>query len=492
VGSRDKPSDDERFRELVEAVPDATVVMEESGRILVVNALAERLFGYTPEELVGQNVELLLPERFRSRHVQHRAAYADDPQPRGMGGDLALFARRKDGTEIPVEISLSPFAREHRVVVAAIRDVSDRRRTQEALRVSEERLRLLVESVHDYAIFMLDAEGRVTTWSAGAERMTGYAAHEIIGRHFGLLYPSGDVPGRRPDGDLAAAVRNRHCRAEGGQVRKDGSGYQAETTVSPVFAPGGALRGFSVVTRDVTERKRAEDERERAVQARDEILSLLSHDLQNAVNALSLNAQLLLRVSPASEREARMHSYGQIVGRSTDTVKRLIQDLVDLQRIEQGQFSIETRPEEVAPLVEEAIEPMHALAEQKSVRLEARLDRTRGAALCDRARIVQVLHNLVGNAIKFVPEGGRVFVDTALDSPQVRFAVEDDGPGILPEDLPHVFDRHWQAQSYALRRGSGLGLFIVKTIVEAHAGRTWVRSDPGSGASFFFTLPTAS
>jgi PAS domain S-box-containing protein len=410
-----------------------------------------------------------------------------------MGASLALFAQRKDGTELPVEISLSPFQDgQDQLVVSSIRDVSERRKMQESLRSSEEHLRLLVESVHDHAIFMLDGEGRVQTWSAGAERVNGYAAHEIVGRHFGLLCPPEDVAAGKPDKELAAAVRQGHYREDGWRVRKDGSRYQAEITVTPVFGPDGGLRGFSKVTRDVSERKRAEAERERAVRERDEILALLSHDLQNAVNALSLNAQLLLRIDPRSEREVRMHGYGQIVGRSTDTMKRLIQDLLDLQRIEQGEFSIEARPEEVAPLVEEAIEPMHALADEKSIRLEARLDRARGVALCDRARIVQVLHNLIGNAIKFVPEGGRIVVGTGIEapSPQFRFAVEDNGPGILPEDLPHVFERHWQAPTFALRRGSGLGLFIVKTIVEAHAGRTWAESNPGSGASFFFTLPT--
>jgi PAS domain S-box-containing protein len=480
------------FREFVESVPDATVIADEAGRIVVVNRQAERLLGYGPGELVGQLVEVLLPERFRRRHVQHRAAYLEDPKPRAMGTSLTLFARRKDGAELPVEISLSPFqdGQDH-LVVSSIRDVSERRKMQESLRASEEHLRLLVESVYDHAILMLDTEGRVKTWNAGAERMSGYAAHEVVGRHFSLLCAPEDVAAGKPDKGLAAAVRNGHYREEGWRVRKDGSRYQAEITVTPVFGPDGALRGFSKVTRDVSERKVAEEERERAVRARDEILALLSHDLQNAVNALSLNAQLMLRIEPETEREGRMHGYGRIVGRSTDTMKRLIQDLVDLQRIERGQFSIETRPEAVGPLVEEAVHTMEALAHEKSVRLEAQLDGAHGAVICDRDRIVQVLQNLVGNAIKFVPEGGNVVVatDREAPSPHFRFLVEDDGPGIRPEDLPHVFERHWQAPTFALRRGSGLGLFIVKTIVEAHTGRAWAESSPGSGASFFFTLP---
>ena len=481
-----------RLAELVEVAPDATVVADARGSILVANRQAEVLLGYTREELVGQPVEVLLPERFRGRHLEHRAAYLTDPRPRGMGTSLTLFARHKDGTEIPVEISLSPLGEAAgRVVIAAIRDVSERRKMQEALRLSEERLRLLVESVREYAIFMMDPDGRVKTWSAGAERITGHPAHEIVGKHFAIFFPREDVAAGKPQRELAAAVRNGQYREEGWRVRRDGSRFQADTTVTPLFDPDGTLRGFAEVTRDVTERKQAEEAREHAIHAREEILSLLSHDLQNAVNALSLNTQLLLRVEPANEREARMRGYGQIVDRSAESMKRLIRDLLDLRQIEGGGFSIDPHPEDVVSLVEDAIEPMHVLAEEKSVRLETRIDRSSGSALCDRERIVQVLHNLVGNAIKFVPAGGEVVVETAPNRPRVRFAVGDNGPGILPEHLPLVFDRNWQAPSNALRRGSGLGLFIVKTIVEAHEGQAWVQSTPGAGTSFFFTLPTA-
>jgi PAS domain S-box-containing protein len=481
-----------RLAELVEVAPDATVISDTRGRIVVANRQAERVLGYSPEELVGQPVEVLLPERFRARHVEHRAAYAQDPRPRGMGTALTLFALRKDGAEVPVEISLSPFGGAGEpLVIAALRDVSDRRRMQEALRLSEERLRLLVESVREYAIFMLDAEGRVKTWGAGAQRILGYAAPEIVGQPFAVFFTPEDAAAGKTARGLAAAVRSGQYREEGWRVRKDGSRFLADSTVTPLFDPEGALRGFAEVTRDVTERRRAEEERERAIRAREEILSLLSHDLQNAVNALSLNTQLLLRVEPANEREARMRGYGQIVDRSTETMKRLIRDLLDMGLIDAGRFSIDPHPEDVSRLVEEAVEPMQVLAEEKAVRLETRVDRASGLAWCDRERIVQVLHNLVGNAIKFVPEGGHVLVETSADLPAVRFAVGDDGPGILPEHLPLVFERHWQAPSLALRRGSGLGLFIVKTIVEAHDGKAWVRSTPGAGTSFFFTLPTA-
>jgi PAS domain S-box-containing protein len=374
--------------------------------------------------------------------------------------------------------------------IVPMHDVAERQRLRGAMRAADEGLSLLVESVREYAIYMLDPEGNVSTWNAGAERIHGYSAAAIAGKHFAIFYPPEAAAAGRPQRDLAAAVRSGQYREESWRLRADGSRFQADITLTPLFDPDGTLRGFAKVTRDISEGKQAEAERERALRAHDELLSLVCHDLQNSVNALSLNLQLLLRVQAATENETRMRHYGAIVGRSAETMGRLIRDLLDVQQIEESGFSIEPRLEPVVPLVEDAIAPLRALADEKSVRLDARLDRNAGSALCDRARIVQVLHNLVGNAIKFVPEGGQVVVETARALSKVRFGVTDNGPGIQPDDLPHVFERHWQAPSKVLRRGSGLGLYIVKTIVEAHAGDAWVDSPPGAGASFFFTLPS--
>jgi PAS domain S-box-containing protein len=490
VTDHDEPGLVRRFRELLEFVPDSMVVADQEGRILLANRQVQELLGYEPGELIGQPLEILLPERFRARHVEHRAAYLRDPHPRAMGASLTLFARRKDGSEVQVEISLRPVQEpEGLVTIAAMRDVTERRKMQDALRASDERSRLLVDSVREYAIYMLDPEGRVRTWNAGAERIHGYSGPDILGRHFSAFYPPEEAAAARPQRELAAAVRNGQYREEGWRLRSDGSRFQADVTVTPLFDPDGTLRGFAKVTRDISERKGAEAERERAILAREELLSLLSHDLQNSVNVLSLNTQLLLRVKSSSESDTRMRQYGLVLSRSTDTMNRLIRDLLDLQQIERGQFRIDPRPEPVTPLVHEAVEPMRALADEKSVGLEIRLDERAGSAICDRVRVTQVLHNLVGNAIKFVPEGGHVVVKTGRELSTVRFAVADNGPGIQPDELPHVFDRFWQAPSNALRRGSGLGLYIVKTIVEAHEGAAWAQSTLGEGASFFFTLP---
>jgi protein-histidine pros-kinase len=327
-----------------------------------VNGQAERLFGYSRDELVGQSVDLLLPQRFRTGHAAHREGYARDPRHRPMGAGQGLFGQRKDGTEFPTEISLSS----------------------------------------------LKGEG-------------------------GLL--------------VMAAIR------------------------------------------DVTESRRLQAEREQAVQAREELLSLVAHDLQNAVNVLVLNTVLLLRHSPQSDSEAGLHRYGRILHDSATAMGRLIRDLLDARQIDDGHFGIHTQSEDLTALVAEVVDSLQAVAAQKSIALTLDTDPEPAAASCDRERIYQVLNNLVGNSIKFTPDGGRIRVETRMTGGGLRIGVIDNGPGIPDDDLPYVFERHWQGKGNERRRGTGLGLYIVKAIVEAHGGRIWVESEPRSGAGFYFTVP---
>jgi formate hydrogenlyase transcriptional activator len=269
------------FRQLFLASPDAIVVTAVDGRISAVNPASERLFGFSESELIGNLVEMLIPERFRGHHPKHRDAYVAAPSARPMGTGLELYGRRKDGTEFPVDIMLSPVVSGgERSVLTVIRDITDRKQAETALRRTEERFRLLVEGASDYAIFMLDPEGRVASWNSGAERIKGYRAEEIVGQHFSKFYPQESVERGKPQHELEVAAAQGRFEDEGWRIRKDGSRFWANVIITALRGKDGQLKGFSKVTRDFTDRKGAEEslvlELSKAVLANPDIRRMLA------------------------------------------------------------------------------------------------------------------------------------------------------------------------------------------------------------------------
>jgi PAS domain S-box-containing protein len=245
-----------RLRGLVDALPDGLVIADEDGRIVYANRRLEEMSGYSTEELRGQPIELLVPDRMRRQHEEHRNRFIAQPTVRPMGAGLSIVLRRSDGSEFPADISLSPLATPGtRVVLAAIRDVTDRREAEERLRRSEERFRLLVEWVQDYAIVMLEPDGRLASWNLGAQRITGYAAEEMIGTNVSVLYPPDLVAGGHLQQQLAVAQREGRAVDEGWRVRKDGSRFWASVVLSALPGDGDTPRGFANVIRDMSERR---------------------------------------------------------------------------------------------------------------------------------------------------------------------------------------------------------------------------------------------
>jgi len=261
-----------KFRTLLESAPDALVIVDAHGCIATVNKQAESLFGYPRAELLGQPIELLLPERGRVNHIPHREDYVARPHARGMGNVTNLSAVRKDRKEFPVEISLSPLETEQGLMVtAAIRDVTERQRALASLQESEERFRLLVEGVQDYAIYLLSPEGVVLNWNSAAERVKQWRAEEIVGQHCAVFWLPQDVAAGKPMQYLEAAARLGHFRTEDYRVRKDGSLFWATLDITAIYREDGSLRGFAEVTRDITERRRHEQQET----ARSKILDLI-------------------------------------------------------------------------------------------------------------------------------------------------------------------------------------------------------------------------
>jgi formate hydrogenlyase transcriptional activator len=279
------------FKELFTASPDAIVVTDKAGRITAVNPASVRLFGYSESELIGSPVEILIPERFRGRHPQDRDAYTTAPSARPMGTGLELFGRRKDGSEFPVDIMLSPVetSGEHSVLTV-VRDITERKQAETALRNSEQRFRLLVEGARDYAIFMLDPQGKVATWNIGAERIKGYRAEEIVGQHFSKFYPQEAIERGKPEHELEVATAEGRFEDEGWRIRKDGSRFWANVIITAIRGRDGELLGFSKVTRDFTDRKSAEEslvlELSKAV--------LMNPDIQQMLTAIEASIQRLI------------------------------------------------------------------------------------------------------------------------------------------------------------------------------------------------------
>jgi PAS domain S-box-containing protein len=301
------------FERWLESSPDAIVVTDEGGRITGANAQLEKLFGYQRVELLGQPVETLIPERFRTIHPSHRKSFHAQPRMRPMGLGVDLYGRRKDGSEIPVDIVLSPVeTAAGRAVLSVIYDISGKKLAQEALRKSEQQLRSLVENVRDYAILLLDAEGSVSTWNAGAERITGYAAEDIVGRHFSCFYTSEDIERGKPEESLRVAASKGRFEDESWRICKDGSRFWANVVITAIRDSNGQLVGFAKVTRDLTERKRAEEA----------LLSQLSHVLLS-----NLEIGTLLSAVSAAIREVVPHDVASLALHDPETDQFQLQQL---------------------------------------------------------------------------------------------------------------------------------------------------------------------
>ena len=256
---------EQRFRLVVEAAPNAMVMIDRAGKIVMVNTQAERVFGYSRAELVGQPVEMLVPERFRSHHPELRKTFFADPQPRPMGAGRDLYGLKKDGSEFPVEIGLNPIETdEGTMVLSAIVDITARKAAELALRESEQRYSVLVDGVTDYAIYMVDPNGIVTNWNRGAQRIKGYRTEEIVGQHFSCFYTEEDRAANVPQQSLEIAARDGRYEAEAWRVRKDGSRFLADVVIDALKDDSGRLIGFAKITRDVTERVQAARELEEA------------------------------------------------------------------------------------------------------------------------------------------------------------------------------------------------------------------------------------
>jgi PAS domain S-box-containing protein len=361
---------------------------------------------------------------------------------------------------------------------------------------------LLVESVRDYAIFVLDPDGRVASWNEGARRIKGYEADEIIGRHFSEFYPEPARAAGFPDYELEVARADGRFEDEGWRVRKDGTQFWANVVITALHADDGSLIGFAKVTRDLTERRIAQQrevadarrlaESEAANRAKTGFLAAMSHELRTPLNAIGGYAQLMQEgiAGPVSEQQ---QEYLSRIRSSQLHLLGIVNDLLNYGRIDAGEIHYDLSPLSLHGVVERVIAMIAPQAERKRLRLEQRSGELEVFALADQLKTEQIVLNLVSNAVKFTPEGGTVSLSWALRDGVATIDVRDTGPGV-PEDMQEViFDPFVQLGRTltSTQEGAGLGLAISRDLARAMNGDVTVQSTPGSGATFTLRLPPA-
>jgi PAS domain S-box-containing protein len=372
------------------------------------------------------------------------------------------------------------------------------RSSKSALRQTAEQFHILVDSVEEYAIYMLDPTGNVVTRNTGAQKIKGYTADEIIGKNFACFYTAEDVAAEKPQCNLREAARRGHIRDQGPRIRKDGSIFEAEVVLTALRDSSGKIRGYSKVTRDITDQIRSREfeaekiAAEKASKAKDDFLAALSHELRTPLTpALAAAAYL---ANNASKLPPEFVEDLKIIKRNVQLQARLIDDLLDLTRITRGKLQLHLEPVDANALVREAIEIANSAIVSKKLNVSTELNAEKHYINADSIRLQQVFWNLINNAVKFTPPGGEIAIRTSNDnSGRFRFEITDNGIGIERERLAFLFMPFEQADPSVTRQfgGLGLGLAISKHLIDLHNGRIEAESQGRSfGATFKVTLDT--
>jgi protein-histidine pros-kinase len=477
---------------LLAAVPDAMVAVDAAGLIVGANERCEQLLGYTPAEVVGQPVEVLLPEALRERHVKGRAEYAVHPHVRDMGGGPELVAEHKDGSELRVEVSLAPIDTvDGPLVLATIREVSRSRR--------DERLfRLFLEAAPD-AVVVVDDGGRIILVNAQAEEMFGYARAELLGRSVEVLVPDrfagmhstfrsgfAEHPRVRPIG-VAGGLYGKH---------RDGREFPVEIALSPLQTEEGLMILADV--RDITERlevveaMHVAEERQR-VQAetqrmKDEFLATVSHELRTPLASILGYTELIVDYE---ELDPELEHFITVIMRNARRELRLVDDLLMLVNIDRRGLSIHVEEADLGRVVRDAVDSARPQADAGGLVIEVDLPAAPLVVGCDADRIGEALDSLLSNALKFTPPGGRVDVRLYATGSVARIEVSDSGIGIGTPEHHRVFERLYRSPTAIAREipGAGLGLSIAAAIVEAHHGSIRVLRTDETGTTFGLQIP---
>ena len=498
--------------ELLEALPDAIVAVDSSGTILQVNTQALELFGYSHSELIGQKVELLVPDSYRGQHHHHRQAYAEQPKTRRMGASLDLYGRRRNGSEFPVEISLSPVSTNRgKFILSAIRDISDRKRVDEELRRATEelhrrtaeqlgeyraRLASIVDSSED-AIIGKDLDGTITSWNRGAENIYGYTPEEAMGKNISLLAPS-DRPDEIP-GILAKIGRGETVEhLESVRVTKDGRHLNVSITVSPLRDAKGDVVGASAIARDITAQRRAESQLNTAqkMEAIGRLAGGVAHDFNNILGIIGACSEFLRdRIDPSAEPAQYVENIKQAIERGSSLTRQLL-SFSRSTAVKPQLLDLNERLKDVGkllrPLMGDDVEIM-IVSKSPAAVVEA-----------DPGHLDQIVVNLAVNARDAMPRGGKFILETGTarfdeafaqqhqnmaPGNYVVLAVSDTGSGMDSPTAARIFEPFFTTKGPG--KGTGLGLATVYGIVKQSAGHIFVYSEAGHGTTFKIYLPNA-
>jgi PAS domain S-box-containing protein len=458
-----------RFQSVVEAAPNAMVMIDRDRRIALINRATETLFGYGRADLVGRRVEMLIPERFRDDHAGFVSGFLTAPGARAMGGGRDLYALRRDGSEVPVEIGLNPIeTAEGLFILASIIDITERK---SAFAVRE-RLAAIVQNSED-AIASKTLDGEITSWNAGAERMFGYTAAEAIGHPIRIV-----VPDRCVDEEVGLLDRMRRgepiSHLETVRRHKDGREFQVSATLSPIRGSAREIVGVASIVREL---KRSNAELE-------QFAYIASHDLQEPLRMVANYTELLAQ-RYRGKLDERADKYIHYASDGARRMQLLVADLLAYARVgSQGKPLVRVS---TLGVVRRVLESLRRAVREAAATVE--FDELPDV-LADEVQLQQLFQNLLGNAVKFRSEAPlRIAVVAAPAADGWKFSITDNGIGIEMRYAERIFQMFQRLHERGKYDGSGIGLAIAKRIVERHGGRIWLESEPGVGTTFHFTLP---
>ncbi|WP_345817019.1 PAS domain S-box protein (plasmid) [Paraburkholderia sp. PREW-6R] len=475
-----------RRRLVLDTTHDAFVCTDADGIIIDWNESATQTFGYAREAVTGQRMlATLFPERCHAEYAR-LDVFRCLPELQTHGARIELIAARDDGSEFPAELSVRAVRYDGNTEFAYfIRDITERFHARDL----NKRFRVLVEAIRDYAISMLDAQGRITTWSAGSTQVMGYQSDEVLGKPHSLFYTPEDVASGRPAHDLESAAREGRIETEEWRVRKNGTNFWANVVITAMHDPNGTLQGFAKVTRDMSRRRRME-ELEASSQRMSQFLGLLGHELRNPLAPLRNAVSMLQLKSARSDVVVPEH---ELIDRQLSHLTRLVDDLLDAGRVTLGRVHISPRPVALRSVVQLSMEGSAPLLSARGQTLEVSVPDEPMHISGDLTRMVQVVQNLLNNASKFSPDGATIGLQVFRSGRLFAIRIHDEGCGIEPDAIDAIFNLFVQetpTEEQADKSGLGIGLTLARAIVDLHGGHIEAHSEGrGKGSTFTVWLP---